>query len=97
MPPFAPNRSRPSDRIARLDAERCEADRQARRGYDFDPTAPSHAEYLPDGHPAFHILETCERYGVALRIDSDGTLVVGKAGAKAEDSTQPCAELNDGS
>lgn len=82
-----------SDRIARLDAERCEADRQARRGYDFDPTAPSHAEYLPDGHPAFSILETCQRYGVALRIDSDGTLVVGKAGAKAEDSTQPWPSL----
>lgn len=34
-----------ADRIARLDQERCARDRVARRGYDFDPTAPSHARY----------------------------------------------------
>jgi hypothetical protein len=33
-------------RIVRLDAERREADRIARRGYDFDSSAPSHAEFL---------------------------------------------------
>jgi hypothetical protein len=90
-----------TDRIARLDAERREADRQARRGYDFDPTAPSYAEYLSraadpladPGHPAYSIIATCQRYGVALRIDPDGSLVVGKAGAKAEEATQPSASL----
>lgn len=35
-----------ADRIAALDAERNEADRQAGRGYDNDPTAPSHAEFV---------------------------------------------------
>lgn len=34
------------DRIARLDAERRERDRQAGRGYDFEPAAPSHREFL---------------------------------------------------
>jgi hypothetical protein len=32
--------------------------------------------------PAQSILETCSRYGVALRLDADGDLVVGKAGAR---------------
>jgi hypothetical protein len=89
------------DRIARLDAERREADRQATRGYDFDLTAPSHAEYLrreadplaDPGHPAYSIVITCQRYGVALRIDPDGSLVVGKAGAKAEEPSQPWPSL----
>ena len=81
-------------RIARLDAERREADRQARRGYDFDATAPSHADYLPaQGHPAYAIITACQRYGVALRIDANGDLVVGKAGAKAEEPTQPWVSL----
>lgn len=73
------------DRIARLDAERCEADRQAKRGYDFDPSAPSHAEreeaeidrlakadgwlYRLPTIPAYAIVAACQRYGVALRID----------------------------
>lgn len=93
------------DRIARLDAERREADRQAKRGYDFDPSAPSHIEREEaeidrlargDGwqpNPAESIVATCQRYGVALRINSDGTLVVGKAGAKAEEATQPWPNL----
>lgn len=33
-------------RYAALDAERNERDRQARRGYDYNESAPSHAEYL---------------------------------------------------
>lgn len=33
-------------RIAQLDAERREADRQIARGYDFDCDAPSHADFL---------------------------------------------------
>jgi hypothetical protein len=60
-----------------LDAERRQADRQAKRGYDFDPTAPSHTDYRPSlGHPACSIVRTCRRHGVALRVDPDGTLVV---------------------
>ena len=47
----------------------------------------------PAGHPAYSILETCREYGVALRIDDDGDLVVGKAGAKANEPTQPWPTL----
>ena len=49
---------------------------------------------LPEpGHPAYSILETSKRYGVALRIDENGDLVVGKAGARADEPTQPWPEL----
>ena len=93
-----------SDHIAHLDAERSEADRITRRGFDFDPTAPSHEDYLraqpipeiksdPHWTPAYSLVAVCRRYGVALRIDHDGTLVVGKAGAKAEEPTQPWSTL----
>ena len=92
------------ERISRLDAERREADRVTRRGYDFDPTAASHKDYLkapptlaikgaPHWTPAHNLLARCQRHGVALRIDLDGTLVVGKAGAKAEEPTQPWPTL----
>jgi hypothetical protein len=37
------------------------------------------------GSPAYSIVETCQLYGVVLRIDSDGTLGVGKAGARADE------------
>ena len=40
-----------------------------------------------------NILEVCRRYGVALRIDADGDLVVGKAGAKAHEDSQPWPRL----
>jgi hypothetical protein len=81
-------------RIARLDAERREADRQTKRGYDFDATAPSQADYLPaQGHPAYAIITACQRYGIALRIDASGDLVVGKAGAKAGEPSQPWPSL----
>jgi hypothetical protein len=93
-------------RIARLDAERREADRQGQRGYDFDPSAPSHIEREEaeierlasiDGWrlpPAHTLVATCQRYGVALRIDATtGDLVVGKAGAKAHEPTQPWPSL----
>jgi hypothetical protein len=44
--------------------------------------------------PAYGILETCQRYGVALRIDrATGDLVVGRAGANAEEPTQPWTSL----
>jgi len=46
------------------------------------------------GHPAWSIIETCRARGVALRIDSEsGDLVVGRAGAKAHEPTQPWASL----
>ena len=87
-----------------FDAERSEADRITRRGFDFDPTAPSHEDYLraqpipeiksdPHWTPAYSLVAVCRRYGVALRIYHDGTLVVGKAGAKAEEPTQPWSTL----
>jgi hypothetical protein len=45
-------------------------------------------------HPAYSILETCGRYGVALRIDpATGDLVIGKAGAKADEPSQPWPKL----
>jgi hypothetical protein len=88
------------DRIARLDAERREADRHAQRGYDFDPAAPSHAEHVSradsltdPASPAHSVIATCRRYGIALRLDPDGALVVGKAGAIAEEVTQPWPSL----
>jgi hypothetical protein len=87
-------------RIARLDAERREVDRPAGRSYDVDCIHPDHAEFLArtGRHcicqtPSYSIVATCKRYGVALRIDPDGTLVVGKAGAKADEATQPWSSL----
>jgi hypothetical protein len=104
--PEADAKQAETDRIARLDAERREADRQAKRGYDFDPSAPSHIEREEaeidrlargDGwqpNPAESIVATCQRYGVALRIDATtGDLVVGKAGGKADEPTQPWPSL----
>jgi RNA polymerase subunit RPABC4/transcription elongation factor Spt4 len=43
--------------------------------------------------PAHSIVATCQRYGVALRIASDGTLMVGKAGARADEASQPWRSL----
>jgi hypothetical protein len=63
-------------RIVALDAERHARDRQARRGYDHDSTAPSHGEWVRSS-PAAALIRTCREYNVALRVDSDGTLVVG--------------------
>jgi hypothetical protein len=45
------------------------------------------------GSPAYSIVEECRKYGVALRIDEAGDLVVGKAGAKADEPSQPWREL----
>jgi hypothetical protein len=46
------------------------------------------------GQPAYSILATCERYGVAMRLDSaTGDLVIGKAGATADEPTQPWPSL----
>lgn len=43
--------------------------------------------------PAQSILATCQRHGVALHIDPDGALVVGKVGAKADELKQPWRTL----
>lgn len=43
--------------------------------------------------PAHSILDVCRRHGVALRIDEEGDLVVGKSGAKASEPTQPWPSL----
>ena len=48
--------------------------------------------WLPPS-PAHAVIEVCQRYGVALSIDTDGTLVVGKAGAKADEAMQPWPSL----
>jgi hypothetical protein len=39
--------------------------------------------------PGQCILEVCRKYGVAIRLDENGDIVVGKAGAKADEPTQP--------
>jgi hypothetical protein len=57
------------------------------------PRADSWKALPPAGAPAYSILETCQRYGVALRIDKAGDLVVGKCGAKADEPSQPWPEL----
>jgi hypothetical protein len=44
-------------------------------------------------HPAHCIVRICRSYGVALRIDADDALVVGKAGAKVDQATQPWPTL----
>jgi TubC N-terminal docking domain len=45
-------------------------------------------------NPAESIVAACQRYGVTLRIDATtGDLVVGKAGAKADEPTQPWPSL----
>jgi hypothetical protein len=38
--------------LAELDHERHEQDRAIRRGYDYDATAPSHAEFIARQPPA---------------------------------------------
>jgi hypothetical protein len=88
------------DRIARLDAERREADRQAGRGYDFDSTSPSRAECVSrtdplsdPPHPAYSIIATCRRHGVDLRIDGNGALKLGKAETQAAEPAQAWPSL----
>jgi hypothetical protein len=67
------------ERIARLDAERNEADRIAKRGYDHDPEQPSHREYV-GRTPAAALIKACLEHGVGLRVEADGTLVVASNG-----------------
>jgi TubC N-terminal docking domain len=72
------------DHIAQLDAERREADRQANRGYDFDPSAPSHAE-----REEAEIDRLASIDGWRRLLATTGDLLVGRAGAKADEPTQP--------
>jgi hypothetical protein len=55
--------------------------------------SPHDSTLPPAGAPAYSLLETCRRYGVALSIDENGCLVVGRAGAKASEPTQPWPSL----
>jgi hypothetical protein len=66
-----------TERISALDAERNAADRAAHRGYDYDTTAPRHGEFRT---PAQSLIRTCVEYGVGLRLEADGTLVVASNG-----------------
>jgi hypothetical protein len=45
------------------------------------------------GHPAYSIVATCQQHGIALRIDEEGYLVVGKAGAESTEISQPWSSL----
>jgi len=47
----------------------------------------------PAAGPTYSILAACCEHGVALRIDETGDLVVGKASAKADESSQPWPTL----
>jgi TubC N-terminal docking domain len=69
-------------RSAGLEADRNARDRLPKRGYDNDPSAPGHSEYLDwialrdRLEPARSLIRTCREYGVGLRLEPDGTLVV---------------------
>jgi hypothetical protein len=74
----------PTARCARLDAERNEADRAAKRGYDVDVTAPSHAEYLeraaiPTASPAealaHDLVKLCTQHGLNLHATPEGIFI----------------------
>jgi hypothetical protein len=56
------------------------------RGDGWKPLPPAAA-------PAYSIVDRCREHGVALHIDEDGDLVIGKAGAKADEPTQPWPAL----
>jgi hypothetical protein len=70
--------------LARLRAERQEAEiNRLARADGWKPLPPA-------GHPAYSVLDKCRHHGVALRIDPEtGDLVVGRAGATADEPTQP--------
>jgi hypothetical protein len=79
-----------TERYVQRDIERYETDKAVGRGYDVDPTAPSHYEWaarnghyevepLPlalPGAAAKSLIRTCREHGVRLSLDSDATLVV---------------------
>jgi hypothetical protein len=75
----------------------CEPVSQNSAGWETRETnavLPAAADYdFDDLTTPENILAACRSHGVALRIDDDGDLVVGKAGAKAEEPTQPWPAL----
>jgi hypothetical protein len=75
-----------------LVARHCERTGEDLAGYlDRNPSLRALLERpaLQGWTPAHSVVATCQCYGITLRIDPDGTLVVGKAGAKADEPTQP--------
>jgi hypothetical protein len=65
-----------------------------RREFQANRAAYAEASSIPPARaPAYSIVETCRRYGVALSIDKNGCLVVGKAGANAAEPSQPWPSL----
>jgi hypothetical protein len=80
-------RAHKTELLARLHAEREEAkiDRLTRAG--------GRKSLPPPSAPAYSIIGTCKRHGVALRIDENGALVVEKDGAKGDQSTDPWPTL----
>jgi hypothetical protein len=80
-------RAHKTELLARLHAEQ--------RGAGIDRLARAHGwTPLPlAGAPACSIISTCQGYGVALRIDQNGDLVVGKDGAETGEPTQPWRSL----
>jgi hypothetical protein len=80
-------RAHKTELLARLHAEQREAgiDRLARAD-GWTPLPSTEA-------PAYSIISTCQGYGVALRIDQNGDLVVGKDGAQADEPTLPWRSL----
>jgi hypothetical protein len=76
--------------VARPASGLTEQDRSAIRAHKAELLAALSTPHLTT---AQSLLCTCHRYGVALRIDEDGNLVVGRAIARAEENSQPWPSL----
>ena len=69
-------------RIAGFNADHNSQELPLKPRYDHDPSAPGNTEYLdpiaPSDRlePARRLIRTCREYGVGLRLEPDGTLVV---------------------
>jgi hypothetical protein len=69
-------------RIAGFNADRNAQELLLKPRYDHDPSEPGNTEYLdpiaPSDRlePARWLIRTCREYGVGLRLEADGTLVV---------------------
>jgi hypothetical protein len=59
-----------AERVAKLD-ERYERDRHIGRGYDVDPAAR-----IPENSPARTLIRLCREFGVALKLEPDGMVLV---------------------
>ena len=71
--------------------------RRARAELDESSSGPTEKEPQSECaaplSPAETILTTCATHGVAIRFDPDGTIVVGRAGALADENSQPWPAL----